>query len=185
MITFKIYKTAFLTYFFSCPSNSSFQLPGFCMPRMLKDVDEDEGSDSDGGSFEAVTPEHDSGNHEEQEANPATEKRRHILEDVDGELEMEDVAPSEIEMSSTSVVPGANTVQTSQEQSDQHFPLPFAPPLPHDVPPSSPPLPTSPPPPPPPPPSIPRPVSDPYLNVVDSTMQASIHVGPTCLYCFL
>ncbi|XVE73179.1 hypothetical protein DITRI_Ditri11bG0096500 [Diplodiscus trichospermus] len=71
-------------------SNSSFQLPGFCMPRMLKDVDEDEGSDSDGGSFEAVTPEHGSGTPEEQESNAATEKRRHILEDVDGELEMED-----------------------------------------------------------------------------------------------
>ncbi|XVF72455.1 hypothetical protein PTKIN_Ptkin12aG0122700 [Pterospermum kingtungense] len=157
-------------------SNSSFQLPGFCMPRMLKDVDEDEGSDSDGGSFEAVTPEHDSGNPEEQEANPTTEKRRHILEDVDGELEMEDVAPSEIEMSSTSCAAGVNIAQTSREQGDQQFPLPFAPPLPHDVPPSSPPLPTSPPPPPPPPPPIPPcPVSDPYSNVADSTIHTSIH----------
>ena len=127
------------------------------MPRMLKDVDEDEGSDSDGGSFEAVTPEHDSGTSEEQEANPATEKRKHILEDVDGELEMEDVAP-EIEMSSNSGAAGVNTAQTSRGQCDQHFPLPFAPPLPHDVPPS-PPLPSSPPPPPPPIP--PCPISDP------------------------
>ncbi|MFQ6633593.1 hypothetical protein Gotur_012316 [Gossypium turneri] len=110
-------------------SNSSFQLPGFCMPRMLNE--EDEGSDSDGESFEAVTPEHYSGGPEEQEANPASEKRRHILEDVDGELEMEDVAP-EIEMSSTSCAAGINTAQTLQEHCDQHFPLPFAPPLPHD-----------------------------------------------------
>ncbi|XWS31608.1 hypothetical protein CRYUN_Cryun23aG0090900 [Craigia yunnanensis] len=155
-------------------SNSSFQLPGFCMPRILKD--EDEGSDSDGGSFEAVTPEHDSGTPEEQEANPATEKRRHILEDVDGELEMEDVAPSEIEMSSTSGAAGVNTAQTSREQGDQHFPLPFAPPLPYDVPPSSPPLPSSPPPPPPlPTPIPPCDISDPYSNVVDSTIHTSIH----------
>ncbi|MBA0617626.1 hypothetical protein Godav_027053, partial [Gossypium davidsonii] len=104
--------------------NSSFQLPGFCMPRMLNE--EDEGSDSDGESFEAVTPEHYSGGPEEQEANPASEKRRHILEDVDGELEMEDVAP-EIEMSSTSCAAGINTAQTLQEHCDQHFPLPFAP----------------------------------------------------------
>uniref|UniRef100_A0A803MX59 Uncharacterized protein n=1 Tax=Chenopodium quinoa TaxID=63459 RepID=A0A803MX59_CHEQI len=71
-------------------SNSSFQLPGFCMPRMLKE--EDDGSDSDGGSFEAVTPEHDFKDQEPQEKTPAaaTVKHRHILEDVDGELEMED-----------------------------------------------------------------------------------------------
>ncbi|PPR86024.1 hypothetical protein GOBAR_AA34666 [Gossypium barbadense] len=109
-------------------SNSSFQLPGFCMPRMLN---EDEGSDSDGESFEAVTPEHYSGVPDEQEENPASEKRRHILEDVDGELEMEDVAP-EIEMSSTSGTAAINTAQTLQEHCDQHFPLPFAPPFPHD-----------------------------------------------------
>ncbi|TYI00488.1 hypothetical protein ES332_A11G137600v1 [Gossypium tomentosum] len=156
-------------------SNSSFQLPGFCMPRMLNE--EDECSDSDGESFEAVTPEHYSGGPEEQEANPASEKRRHILEDVDGELEMEDVAP-EIEMSSTSCAAGTNTAQTLQEHCDQHFPLPFAPPLPHDVHPSSPPLPSSPPPPPPPPPPlpppIPPPISGPYTNNVDSTIHTSI-----------
>ena len=151
------------------------------MPRILKD--EDEGSDSDGGSFEAVTPEHYSGTPEEQEANTATEKQRHILEDVDGELEMEDVAP-EIEMSSTNGAAGVNTAQTLQEQCDQHFSLPVAPPLPHDVPPSSPPLPSSPPPPPPPIPP-PCPISDSYGNTVESTIHTSIHVGPACLYCLL
>ncbi|KAK8521820.1 hypothetical protein V6N13_021898 [Hibiscus sabdariffa] len=150
-------------------SNSSFQLPGFCMPRILKE-DEDEGSDSDGGSFEAVTPEHDSRIPEEQEANPAIEKRRHILEDVDGELEMEDVAPSEAEMSSATVAVGVNAAQASGQQGDQHFSLPFAPPLPHDVPPSSPP----PPPPPPPPPNPPFPISDHYASV-NSTIHTSIH----------
>ncbi|KAL4325155.1 hypothetical protein GQ457_11G002770 [Hibiscus cannabinus] len=156
-------------------SNSSFQLPGFCMPRILKDEDEDEGSDSDGGSFEAVTPEHDSRIPEEHEANPAIEKRRHILEDVDGELEMEDVAPSEIEMSSATAAAGVNASQASGQQGDQHFSLPFAPPLPHDVPPSSPPPPpTLPPPPPPNPP--PCPISDHYANGVNSTIHTSIHI---------
>ncbi|KAE8727614.1 HUA2-like protein 3-like isoform X2 [Hibiscus syriacus] len=149
-------------------SNSSFQLPGFCMPRILKD--EDEGSDSDGGSFEAVTPEHDSRIPEELEANPSIEKRRHILEDVDGELEMEDVAPSEIEMSSATAATGFNAAQASGKQGDQHFSLPFAPPLPHDVPPSSPP-----PLPPAPPPNPPGPISDHYGNVVISTNHTSIH----------
>ncbi|GLT54277.1 hypothetical protein SLA2020_274890 [Shorea laevis] len=125
-------------------SNSSFQLPGFCMPRMLKD--DNEGSDSDGESFEAVTPEHNLEAREERESIPAIEKHRHILEDVDGELEMEDVAPScEVETNSSFHVAEVNAVQTLHGQCEQHVPLSFAPPLPQDVPPSSPPLPSSPP----------------------------------------
>ncbi|XP_043812899.1 protein HUA2-LIKE 2 isoform X3 [Manihot esculenta] len=156
-------------------SNSSFQLPGFCMPRMLKD--EDEGSDSDGESFEAVTPEHNYETPEELETTPAAEKHTHILEDVDGELEMEDVAPScEVETSSTGGTAVVNSSGHLQNQLEQHFPLPFAPPLPQDVPPSSPPLPTSPPPPPPPPPPLAAPQScgmpDPY---VDSKFYANSH----------
>lgn len=131
------------------------------MPRMLKEED-DEGSDSDGGSFEAVTPEHISATPEERDAAPAVEKHRHILEDVDGELEMEDVAPScDIELSAMNSVAGVNSSQSSHD-----LVLPFAP-LPHDMPQSSPPLPSSPPPPPPPPPPLPphpHPciMSDPY-----------------------
>nr|XP_023886611.1 protein HUA2-LIKE 3 isoform X1 [Quercus suber] len=146
-------------------SNSSLQLPGFCMPRMLKD--DDDGSDSDGESFEAVTPEHNSEAREEHESIPSIEKHRHILEDVDGELEMEDVAPCEIETSSSFHVAEVNAIQTSNNQCEQHVPLPFAPPLPQDVPPSSPPLPSSPPPPPPPPPPVPSAMSDSYANGVD------------------
>ncbi|CAL1362045.1 unnamed protein product [Linum trigynum] len=131
-------------------SNSSFQLPGFCMPRMLKD--EDEGSDSDGGSFEAVTPEHnfETTLEEREFSGPiAPEKHTHILEDVDGELEMEDVAPiCEVEMSSS-------TNNASHGQFEQHFPSQYAPPpLPQEMPPSCPPLPSSPPPPPPLPPAV-------------------------------
>ncbi|XP_054808089.1 protein HUA2-LIKE 2 [Prosopis cineraria] len=135
-------------------SNSSFQLPGFCMPRMLKC--EDEGSDSDGGKFEAVTPERDS---DVCEMTPALEKHRHILEDVDGELEMEDVAPCcDVEMNSVLDVNGGNKDATqvsncvSNNLVEKSIPVSFVRPLPQDVPPSSPPLPLSSPPPPPPPP---------------------------------
>ncbi|KAK6940861.1 PWWP domain [Dillenia turbinata] len=151
-------------------SNSSFQLPGFCMPRMLKD--EDDGTDSDGENFEAVTPEHPP--EAQQSAPPAViEKHRHILADVDGELEMEDVAPSSdldmIEVDQTTHATGAPVLP---HQVEQHFPLPFAPPLPHEVPPSCPPLPTSPPPPPPPPPPpLPPPPSAPFASSVDSSKQ--------------
>ncbi|KAF2314899.1 hypothetical protein GH714_037109 [Hevea brasiliensis] len=157
-------------------SNSSFQIPGFCMPRMLKD--EDEGSDSDGESFEAVTPEHNSETPEERETTPAVEKHTHILEDVDGELEMEDVAPScEVEAGSTGGIAGVNSVQNLHNQLEQLFPLPFVPPLPQDVPPTSPPLPTSPPPPPPPPPAIPPScgIPDPYITGIDSNLYANSH----------
>ncbi|KAM1169409.1 hypothetical protein ACFX13_031904 [Malus domestica] len=164
-------------------SNSSFQLPGFCMPRMLKD--EDDGCDSDGESFEAVTPEHNPQAHEEQETTPATERHRHILEDVDGELEMEDVAPScDVDVSSSCGVAGANGVQASHNQFEQNCQPYFAPPLPRDVPPSSPPLPSSPPPPPPPPPPpLPPPhvvhppcaMPDAYMSGVDSKSYTDAH----------
>ncbi|XP_019444502.1 PREDICTED: protein HUA2-LIKE 3-like isoform X2 [Lupinus angustifolius] len=141
-------------------SNSSFQLPGFCMPRMLKD--EDEGSDSDGANFEAVTPEHDSETPDMQETSHVIEKRRHVLEDVDGELEMEDVAPSvDIRLNSTYNVNGGNATPLAK-----NTPLiqgrPSTPP-----PPSSPP----PPPPPPPPPHPPLPpLPPPYaLHLVSAT----------------
>lgn len=149
------------------------------MPRMLKE--EDDGSDSDGESFEAVTPEHNSETPEELEIMPAVEKHTHILEDVDGELEMEDVAPScEVEAGSTGGIAGVNSVRNLHDQLEEHFPLPFAPPLPQDVPPKSPPLPTSPPPPPPPPPAIPPSCGNPdsYINGMDSKLSANSHVSP-------
>ena len=140
----------YLNCIWSC-SNSSFQLPGFCMPRMLKD--EDEGSDSDGGNFEAITPEHDSKIHEVPEMAHAIEKRRHVLEDVDGELEMEDVAPSfDVELNSICNVDGGDA-----SQFEKNLPLSSIPSLPQEVPLSSPPLPSSPSPPPPPPPPLPPP----------------------------
>lgn len=118
------------------------------MPAMLKD---EEASDSDGESFEAVTPEHPAGKPNGEEANLAIEKRKHILEDVDGELEMEDVSPvCEGETASVSYSVGTNPARISRPGDGSCLGASFHPPLPRDGPPSSPPLPTSPPPPPPP-----------------------------------
>ena len=113
--------------------------------------DEDDGIDSDGESFEAVTPEHNAKKPEgERTPIPVVEKHRHILEDVDGELEMEDVAPSSEAVASTCNMTGTANLQTFHHPPGNSVGVPFAPPLPQDVPPRSPPLPTSPPPLPPP-----------------------------------
>ncbi|CAK8543441.1 unnamed protein product [Lathyrus sativus] len=147
-------------------SNSSFELSGFRMPCML----EEGGSDSDGGNLEATAPGHDSETYEVQEVSHAFEKHRHVLEDVDGELEMEDVAPSfGVELNSICNVDGRTASQL-----DQKPPLSFAPRLTQDVPlssPAPPPLPPSPPPPPPPPPPtmhLMSATSDQYGTAVDS-----------------
>ncbi|KAI3835744.1 hypothetical protein MKW92_033207 [Papaver armeniacum] len=122
-------------------SNANFQLAGILMPLMLEA--EEEGSDSDEKSFEAVTPEYEQPEFlGEREATPTsipTVKHHHILEDVDGELEMEDVAPS--------CIGHMDSVHISQGQYEQRPQLPFAPPLPEDRPPSPPPLCFPPPPP--------------------------------------
>ncbi|KAL1550201.1 protein HUA2-LIKE 2-like [Salvia divinorum] len=137
-------------------SNSSIQLPGFCMPPMLRD--DDGGSDSDGENFEAVTPEHNMENlHVDGEPNVSAtaEKRSHILEDVDGELEMEDVAPCcDAEGTSASNIAdnhyGAPFL--GQQHEDAHLVstrfLGSAPPPPPPPPPPHSPLPPPPPPPP-------------------------------------
>uniref|UniRef100_A0A7N0T3G8 Uncharacterized protein n=1 Tax=Kalanchoe fedtschenkoi TaxID=63787 RepID=A0A7N0T3G8_KALFE len=120
-------------------SRRVWKLSGFCMSRMRKD--DSRGSDSDGESFEAITPEHNSGTPEEPERYTG-ERHRHILEDVDGELEMEDVTP-EAELNSANDVGGISNHISNEEA----MVTSLAPPLPNGVPPSSPPLPTSPPPP--------------------------------------
>ncbi|MFS8014500.1 putative PWWP domain, CID domain-containing protein [Helianthus anomalus] len=125
-------------------SNSSMQLSGFCIPTMLKDEKEGSDSDSDAEGFEAVTPERDPEICEHDKVlTPAAEKHTHVLEDVDGELEMEDVAPTH-EGRVIVTAPVEKAVGTSHHQLPQHLP-----PLPQDLPPSFPPLPSSPPPPPP------------------------------------
>lgn len=99
------------------------------------------------------------------------DRHRHILEDVDGELEMEDVSPtSEYDPSSSKdymVQPISQEIPHCSLLSDQSNtcpPLPpGSPPLPEDPPPSPPPLPPSPPPPPPSSPPPPPPSSPPFV----------------------
>ncbi|XP_060181445.1 protein HUA2-LIKE 3-like [Lycium barbarum] len=154
-------------------SNSSFQLPGFRMPAMLKD---EEVSDSDGESFEAVTPEHPAGKPNGEDAILASEKHKHILEDVDGELEMEDVSPvCEGGSASISCSVGTDSAQISCPDDGNSFGAPFHPPLPEDGPPSAPPLPISPPPPPPPLASVtPASSSFPPLSSLSNSAPSSV-----------
>ncbi|KAJ3683845.1 hypothetical protein LUZ60_014072 [Juncus effusus] len=121
-------------------SNASFQLPPEFRSTLLEASDDEQpasSSSSEEKIFEAVTPEHDP--HISPETNNTTNQTTHthhtlVLAEVDGELEMEDVAPSE------TVEKGAEMLGTRSV---------FTPPLPEDQPPSPPPLPASPPPPPP------------------------------------
>ncbi|XP_077219072.1 protein HUA2-LIKE 2-like [Tasmannia lanceolata] len=155
-------------------SNTSFQLPGFIMPRMLED--DEEGCSTEEKSFEAVTPEH-----HPDICTPAgaSEKHHHILEDVDGELEMEDVAPScDGEVTSRYRFVGTDNGHAFNHYLDQRLSVPFIPPLPVQMPPSPPPLPSSPPPmcpPPPPPLPLPSPSTYPFANPVDSHLYRGTH----------
>ncbi|KAK8445873.1 hypothetical protein SEVIR_9G401400v4 [Setaria viridis] len=133
-------------------SNAGFQLPNLICTKVLEE--EEDGNSSEDRSFEAVTPEQDApDNDNNEEPQMHLEKHRRVLEEVDGELEMEDVSPpSDIEVT-TKCRPeqsGTNCTASDQRPSD------VGPPLPVDRPPSPPPLPSSPPPVPPPPPAPPQ-----------------------------
>lgn len=101
------------------------------MPRVFDDEEE---KPSDVWSFEAVAPEKDHGLPNEPATSTfASERHPHILEDVDGELEMEDVSPScESEVSSGCCV-RIDNVHTYHSQFEQRQSLPFVPPLPKDT----------------------------------------------------
>ncbi|TKW36225.1 hypothetical protein SEVIR_2G426600v4 [Setaria viridis] len=122
-------------------SNAGFHLPNLICTKLIEDED---GRSSEDRSFEGLTPEHEVTGANEQEASqfPVT-KHQLILEEVDGELEMEDAAPSTgAEASSTcqeDLTNDASCTRTAQQRSS-------IPPLPDDKAPSPPPLPSSPPP---------------------------------------
>jgi hypothetical protein len=123
-------------------SNTGFHLPNLIGTKLLED---EEGSSSEERSFEAVTPEHEATGANEQEASQMhVAKHRLVLEEVDGDHEMEDLAPSsEAEGEAISSCQPDLTVArcaTTKQNVDS------VPPLPDDKPPSPPPLPSSPPP---------------------------------------
>ncbi|KAI9169587.1 hypothetical protein LWI28_014474 [Acer negundo] len=155
-------------------SNATFQLPGFLSSHVFEDDEEEDlPSSTYKEASEASPVEQTRASGESETCTVTPNDRRHcILEDVDGELEMEDVSghPKDgnglIEIDSPQ-----NGIDRILDPASNNFsdlpPLPEgSPPLPPDSPPPLPPLPPSPPPPlppmsspspPPPPPSQPPP----------------------------
>ncbi|XP_042063827.1 ENHANCER OF AG-4 protein 2-like isoform X2 [Salvia splendens] len=157
-------------------SNAMFQLPGFLSTSVLEEEEDGDASDTnlclkdDGASPSKHTPATDR-DHENHSVTPS-DRRHCILEDVDGELEMEDVSGHQkderplmtygsIEAASLDLDPDGGGHESSSNNSTEWLPSPEgSPPLPARSPPMTPPLPNSPPPsspPPPPPPSSPPP----------------------------
>lgn len=139
-------------------SNATFQLPGFLSSHVFEDDDEEDLPSSTCKEAAHASPVEQIRASAELDACAVTPNdRRHcILEDVDGELEMEDVSGNPKDES------GSFETDSQQTESDRILdpasnnfselpPLPEgSPPLPPDSPPPLPPLPSSPPPPPPP-----------------------------------
>lgn len=170
-----------LTCFIIFGSNAGFQLPNLICTKVLEE--EEDGSSSDDKSFEAVTPEHNTPGNDNEESQMHLEKHRRILEEVDGELEMEDVAPpSEVEVSTK--CQQERSADRKSATSDQ-CPSDVGPPLPVDRPPSPPPLPSSPPP-------VPPPMHAPVSQ--SSQMQQKVPSDPVgshppratyvCIFCY-
>ncbi|XP_056169312.1 ENHANCER OF AG-4 protein 2 [Syzygium oleosum] len=168
-------------------SNATFQLPGFLPSHVFEDNDDEEDHEDLPSipckeTIDASPVESTLGSAEQRTFEVTPNDRRHcILEDVDGELEMEDVSgppreekpwiPHDVEMESQE--PGSDMLHVSVPANSDEFTSlsEGSPPLPLDSPPPPPPLPSSPPPlpplPPPPPlspsPPPPPPPSQPSL----------------------
>ncbi|KAH6792604.1 hypothetical protein C2S52_003081 [Perilla frutescens var. hirtella] len=156
-------------------SNTTFQLPGFLSSHLFEDDDEDEDNFPSKLCKDIVDmspSEHTLASKDPENCTVTPSDRRHcILEDVDGELEMEDVSGHDKDeriliANGTSVVAllELNSEVKFQLASNMSELLPSpegSPPLPPGSPPVTPPLPTSPPPSSPPPPPPPLPSSSP------------------------
>ncbi|PIA64187.1 hypothetical protein AQUCO_00201459v1 [Aquilegia coerulea] len=142
-------------------SNATFQLPGLLSSHVLDDEDDLSDSLCNGsGDESAVDTVHAPDEAEASTVTPA-DRRHRVLEDVDGELEMEDVSGS-MKDEKPIDVSDPFKVDSHRESPNRLWesascnlselpPLPLgSPPLPLDSPPPPPPLPSSPPPPPPP-----------------------------------
>ncbi|KAL8520645.1 hypothetical protein ACS0TY_011255 [Phlomoides rotata] len=154
-------------------SNATFQLPGLLSSHLFEEEEEEEEDEDDFPikSCKEVTStppcQHTPASKDSENYTVTPSDRRHcILEEVDGELEMEDVSGHQKDerlliANGTSVValldPNSEVVFGSSSNISALLPSPEgSPPLPPGSPPETPPLPTSPPPlspPPPPPPS--------------------------------
>ncbi|XVF37990.1 hypothetical protein REPUB_Repub20aG0059100 [Reevesia pubescens] len=174
-------------------SNATFQLPGFLSSSAFEDEEEEEEDLSSSPCIEAadappLEPAQALGELETCIVTPS-DRRHCILEDVDGELEMEDVSghPKDERQSFTNdgvevdlQQQGTDRIIEPASNSSYDFPslLEGSPPLPPDSPPPPPPLPPSPPPPPPPPPSSPSPPPPPPPSL--PTQPPPPPVPPSC-----
>ncbi|CAN4123790.1 unnamed protein product [Withania somnifera] len=142
-------------------SNATFQLPGFLSSHVFNEDEEEEDAPRSlqNEVTEELALEHTPATGDDTERYTVTPSdRRHcILEDVDGELEMEDVSghlKDERPLSADDVIESASgrTIESALDNVSDLPPLPMgSPPLPPCSPPPTPPLPSSPPPSPPPP----------------------------------
>ncbi|KAJ8433452.1 hypothetical protein Cgig2_017412 [Carnegiea gigantea] len=141
-------------------SNATFNLPGFLQSRGFVDEEDEDDvpattcKDSDASALELVN----ASTGPEVDKTPS-DRPHHILEDVDGELEMEDVSGN---LKDGALSPSCSPEKEKQEthlDTELEFPTnnvveppspEGSPPLPLEPPPPLPPLPSSPPPPPPP-----------------------------------
>ncbi|OMO71028.1 Tudor/PWWP/MBT superfamily protein [Corchorus capsularis] len=143
-------------------SNATFQLPGFLSSNAFEDEEEEDLPSSpcrETADASPLEPAHALGEAETCTVTPS-DRRHCILEDVDGELEMEDVSGhpkddrtfTNDSLETDSQQQGTDSVtEPASNSSNELPPLPEgSPPLPPDSPPPPPPLPPSPPPPPPP-----------------------------------
>lgn len=155
-------------------SNASFQLPGFLSSHVFEEEEEEEDipsisyKEGIGGSL--VEPSPSAADPETCSVTP-NDRRHCILEDVDGELEMEDVSGHPHPKDERPLITDESfdidsrkqdserTLEAASNNFNELSPLyEGSPPLPLDSPPPTPPLPSSPPPPlPPPPPELPPP----------------------------
>ncbi|PIN18266.1 hypothetical protein CDL12_09064 [Handroanthus impetiginosus] len=183
-------------------SNATFQLPGFLPSHLFEEEEEDDEDNfptklckeaEHTSVTEHATASRDPDNH----TVTPSDRHHHILEDVDGELEMEDVSGHQKD-ERLLFANGASEVASLVSKSDEIFesasnisellPSPEgSPPLPSGSPPVTPPLPTSPPPPlsspsppllPPPPPPPAEPPSSQQHLVPPPPVGPPPHVGP-------
>ncbi|XP_047957686.1 ENHANCER OF AG-4 protein 2-like isoform X2 [Salvia hispanica] len=153
-------------------SNAMFQLPGFLSASVFEEEEDEDASDTslrlkDDGASPSKDAPATGRDHENHSVTPS-DRRHCILEEVDGELEMEDVSGHQkderttmtndtIELASLELKPDSGR-ESSSNTSTEWLPSPEgSPPLPPGSPPMTPLLPSSPPPssPPPPPPALP------------------------------
>lgn len=167
-------------------SNATFQLPGLLSSHVFEDDEEEDlPSITFNEDGHASPAEQTRASGESDTCTVTPNDRRHcILEDVDGELEMEDVSGHQKDESGsfeTDQRSGSDRIlHPASNNYSELPPLPEgSPPLPPESPPPLPPLPPSPPPPPPPPPpSSPSPPPPPPPPPVSSLPPPPPPLGP-------